>query len=179
VTDISGRGDGMDVVRSNIRQLQGTTTLESRLGSGSRITITLPASLMVSKGILVEANGEAYVFPIASVVQMVRLPRQQLHRHEQAHFATFRNEVYPLLRLADHFAIKAQSGEIAWPEEVAMAIIQTNQGRVGVVVDRFVSDVEVIVKPLGRDFANIAAFQGATIMGDGRVALVINPAGFV
>jgi two-component system chemotaxis sensor kinase CheA len=179
VTDISGRGVGMDVVRSNIRQLQGTTTLESRLGSGSRITITLPASLMVSKGILVEANGEAYVFPIASVVQMVRLPRQQLHRHEQAHFATFRNEVYPLLRLADHFAIKAQSGEIAWPEEVAMAIIQTNQGRVGVVVDRFVSDVEVIVKPLGRDFANIAAFQGATIMGDGRVALVINPAGFV
>jgi two-component system chemotaxis sensor kinase CheA len=84
-----------------------------------------------------------------------------------------------LLRLADHFAIQAQSGEIAWPEEVAMAIIQTNQGRVGVVVDRFVSDVEVIVKPLGRDFANIAAFQGATIMGDGRVALVINPAGFV
>ena len=76
VTDISGRGVGMDVVRSNIRQLHGTTTLESKLGSGSKIIITLPASLMVSKGILVEAKGEEYVFPIESVVQIVSLPRQ-------------------------------------------------------------------------------------------------------
>jgi two-component system chemotaxis sensor kinase CheA len=179
VTDISGRGVGMDVVRSNIRQLHGTTALESRLGVGSKITITLPASLMVSKGILVEADGEAYVFPITSVMQMVRLPRQQIHRHERTHFATFRNEVYPVLRLADHFAAEDRSGEIAWPEEVAVAIVQTDREKLGIAVDRFVSDVEVIVKPLGRDFANIAAFQGATIMGDGRVALVINPAGLV
>ena len=179
VTDISGRGVGMDVVRSNIRQLHGTTTIESRLGGGSKITITLPASLMVSKGILVEANGEEYVFPMASVVQMVRLPRDQIHRHEQAHFATFRNEVYPVLRLADHFASENQPGEVTWSEEVPMAIVQTHRERVGVAVDRFISDVEVIVKPLGRDFANITAFQGATIMGDGRVALVINPAGLV
>jgi two-component system chemotaxis sensor kinase CheA len=179
VTDISGRGVGMDVVRSNIRKLHGTTRLESHLGGGSKITITLPASLMVSKGILVEANGEEYVFPMESVVQMVRLPRDQIHRHEQAHFATFRNEVYPVLRLADHFASEPQPGEIVWPAEVAMAIVQTQQERVGVAVDRFISDVEVIVKPMGRDFANIPAFEGATIMGDGRVALVINPAGLV
>ncbi len=179
VTDISGRGVGMDVVRSNIRKLHGTTTLESRLGGGSKITITLPASLMVSRGILVEANSEEYVFPMESVVRMVRLPRDQIHRHEQAHFATFRNEVYPVLRLADHFASETRSGEIAWPEEVALAIVQTDRERVGVAVDRFICDVEVIVKPMGRDFANITAFRGATIMGDGRVALVINPAGLV
>ena len=177
VTDISGRGVGMDVVRSNICKLHGTTTLESRLGGGSKITIRLPASLMVSKGILVEADGEEYVFPIGSVVQMVRVPRNQIHRHEQAHFVTFRNEVYPVLRLADYFASGTQLAEIAWPEEVAMAIVQTQREKVGVAVDRFISDVEVIVKPLGRDFANIPAFQGATITGDGRIALVINPAG--
>ena len=179
VTDISGRGVGMDVVRSNIRNLHGTTTLESRLGLGSRITITLPASLMVSKGILVEADGEEYVFPIESVLQMVNLPRDRVHRHENTHFATFRNEVYPIIRLADHFASADPSRPIAWRAEVPLAIVQTNRGKVGVAVDRFVSDVEVIVKPMGRDFANISAFQGATIMGDGRVALVINPAGFI
>ena len=179
VTDISGRGVGMDVVRSNIRKLHGTTTLESRLGGGSRVTITLPASLMVSKGILVVANREEYVFPIVSVLRMLRLPRRQIHRHEQASFATFRNEVFPVLRLADHFASRNRAEEIVWPEEVPMAVVQTNQGRIGIAVDRFVGDVEMIVKPMRRDFADISAFQGATIMGDGRVVLVINPDGLV
>ncbi len=179
VTDISGRGVGMDVVRSNIRQLHGTTALESKLGRGSKITITLPASLMVSKGILVEANHEEYVFPMESVVQTVRLPRSQIRQHEQSYFTTFRNEVFPVLRLADHFALTGRPAEIVWPEEVPLAIVETNRGRVAVAVDRFLGHVEVIVKPMGRDFAAITAFQGATIMGDGRVALVINPAGFV
>ena len=179
VTDISGRGVGMDVVRSNIFRLHGTTTLESHQGGGSKVTITLPASLMVSKGVLVSSGGEEYVFPIESVMQTVNLPREQIHRHEQASYATFRNEVYPLLRLADHFASDKKLCDVAWPEEVAMAIVQTNRGRVGVAVDRFLGQVEVIVKPLGRDFAAIPAFQGATILGDGRIALVINPAGFV
>jgi two-component system chemotaxis sensor kinase CheA len=179
VTDISGRGVGMDVVRSNIRQLHGTTTLESNLGSGSKIVITLPASLMVSKGILVEAKGEEYIFPIESVTQMVRLSRQGIHRHEQSYFATFRNELFPVLRLVDHFAAEKRLGEIIWTEEVPIAIVQTKQGRVGVAVDRFVGQVEVVVKPMGPEFKNISAFQGITIMGDGRVALVINPSGFV
>jgi two-component system chemotaxis sensor kinase CheA len=179
VTSISGRGVGMDVVRSNIRQLHGITTIESRLGGGSKITITLPASLMVSRGILVETQGEEYVFPIESVVQMVRLARDRIHRHDQANFATFRNEVFPVLRLADHFAGAGQLPETSWPPEVPMAIVQTNRGRIGIAVDRFIGQVEVIVKPMGREFSNIPAFQGTTIMGDGRVALVINPASFI
>jgi two-component system chemotaxis sensor kinase CheA len=149
------------------------------LGRGSKITITLPASLMVSKGILVEAKGEEYVFPMDSVVQMVRLPREQIHCHESAHFANVRSDVFPVLRLADHFAAKKSPSEIAWTEEVPMAIVQTNRGKIGVAVDRFIGQVEVIVKPMSREFAEIAAFQGTTIMGDGRVALVINPAGFI
>ena len=179
VTDISGRGVGMDVVRSNIRQLHGTTALESKAGFGSIVTITLPASLMVSKGILVEAGGEEYVFPMASVVQMVNLSREQIHCLDQSHFATFRNQVFSVLRLADHFASGVQIRDIVWPEEVSLAIIQTDEGRIGVAVDRFVGQVEVIVKPMGPEFADIAAFQGTTILGDGRIALVINPAGFI
>ena len=179
LTDISGRGVGMDVVRSNIRQLHGTTTLESQLGRGSKITITLPASLMVSKGVLVQANGEDYVFPIESVVQTVRLPRDRIHRHERTDFATLRNEVFPVLRLADHFSSQPRTGEIVWAEEVPLAIVETNRGNIGVAVDSFLGQVEVIVKPMGRDFESITAFQGATILGDGRIALVINPAGLV
>jgi two-component system chemotaxis sensor kinase CheA len=179
VTDISGRGVGMDVVQSNIRQLHGTTALESHPGGGSKITITLPTSLMVSKGVLVESNGEEFIFPIESVVQMVRLPRDLIRRHEKSYFASFRDQVFPVLRLADHFGLADRSKDIAWPEEVLLAIVQTKRERVGVAVDRFVSYVEVIVKPMGRDFANISAFQGATIMGDGRIVLVVNPVGFI
>jgi two-component system chemotaxis sensor kinase CheA len=83
------------------------------------------------------------------------------------------------VRLADHFASGDRFAQVVWPEEVAVAIVQTDLEKVGIAVDRFVSDVEVIVKPLGQDFANISAFQGATILGDGRVALVINPSGLV
>ena len=72
-----------------------------------------------------------------------------------------------MLRLVDHFASQKQTGEIIWPEEVAVAIVQTDREKVAVVVDQFVSDVEVIVKPLGSDFANISAFQGATILATG------------
>jgi two-component system chemotaxis sensor kinase CheA len=134
---------------------------------------------MVSRGILVEAKGEEYVFPIESVVQMVRLARDRIHCHDRANFATFRNEVFPVLRLADHFACAGQLPETFWPAEVPMAIVQTNRGRTAIAVDRFIGQVEVIVKPMCRDFTNISAFQGTTIMGDGRIALVINPAGFI
>lgn len=179
VTDISGRGVGMDVVRSNIQKLQGTTTLESWPGRGSKLTITLPTSLMVSKGILVESNGEEYVLPMETVSEMVRLPRGQIHSHEQQYFASVRNRVFSVVRLADYFGSEQQRVRSDWPTEVSMAIVQTEQMQVGLVVDRFVSDVEVIVKPMGRDLANNRAFRGATIMGDGRVVLVINPSGFM
>jgi len=123
-----------------------------------------PPGLMVSKGILVEANREEYVFPMESVMQTVRLPRTRIRQHEKSYFTTFRNKVFPVLRLADHFAVNRRFVEIAWPEEVPMAIVETNRGRVAVAVDRFPGHVAVIVKPMGSDFANITAFQGATIM---------------
>jgi two-component system chemotaxis sensor kinase CheA len=179
VTDISGRGVGMDVVRSNIRKLHGTIALESQRGRGSKIVITLPTSLMVSRGILVESNGEEYIFPIESIAEMVHLRRDRIRRHDQQHFASVRNEVFSVLRLAEHFGGKNGDHETEWPDIVPLAIVQTGQERVGVAVDRFVSDVEAIVKPMGSEFTEIRAFRGATIMGDGRVVLVVNPAEFI
>ena len=109
----------------------------------------------------------------------MNLPRGQIHCLDGNHFASFRNQVFSVLRLVDHFARVGQRRDMVWPEEVSLAIIQTDEGRIGVAVDRFVGQVEVIVKPMGREFADIAAFQGTTILGDGRIALVINPAGFI
>ena len=177
VTDISGRGVGMDVVRSNIRQLHGTITLDSRLGLGSKITISLPASLMVTKGILVESNREQYILPMESVIEIVRLPLTQLHCHGDQRFICVRNEVFSVLRLDAYFGPNDDDSLRPWPAEVLMAIIQAERMRMAVMVDPFLGDVEVIVKPIGQGLSQLQAYRGATIMGDGRVVLVLNPNG--
>ena len=172
VTDISGRGVGMDVVRNNIRQLKGTVTLQSQLGHGSKVTIELPTSLMVSRGILVNDAQEEYILPMENVLELVKLPKQRIHRHDGSCFAQIRNDVYPVMRLSERLGAPT-SGEDH--EVVSVVLLQLERSRVGIAVDRFLSEVEVIVKPLSGDFERVREFQGATIMGDGRVVLVINP----
>jgi len=172
VTDISGRGVGMDVVRNNIRQLKGTVTLQSVMGHGSKVTIELPTSLMVSRGILVNDANEEYILPMENVLELVKLPKQRIHRHAGSCFAQIRNDVYPVMRLSERLGASS-SGEDE--EVVSVVLLQLERSRVGVAVDRFLSEVEVIVKPLTGDFERVREFQGATIMGDGRVVLVINP----
>ena len=177
VTDISGRGVGMDVVRNNIRHLQGTITLESQLGKGSKTTIHLPTSLMVFQGVLVEVAGEEYIFPVESILEMIKIPRERIHSHDRTQFVQVRDEIYSLLDLAEHFRVQENNSDRVKSNEVSIALVQTERSRLGVMVDRFVTEVEVIVKPLGNDFSKLRLFQGATIMGDGRVVLVINPSG--
>lgn len=173
ITDISGRGVGMDVVRNNIHQLQGTLHIDSREGGGSTFTISLPASLMVSKGILVEAAREEYILPIEAVMEVVKLPSNGIHHHDQISFVQVRKEIYSLIRLSEHFASKPLNSP--WPDEICLAVVRAGQSKIGVVIDRCVCEVEVIVKPLPSEAGQVNAFQGATIMGDGRVVLVINP----
>ena len=170
VTDVSGRGVGMDVVQSNIRILQGTVDIRSSLGKGTVFSIKLPTSLIVSKGILLEAGGQEYILPLTAVRDMVKIPASDVHRYNGFEMTQVRGEVHPVFSLAEMFGLQASPHR-----ELPIAVIESGKARYGLIADRFVSEVEVLVKPLVGGLEQCKEFHGAAIMGDGRVVLVLNP----
>jgi two-component system chemotaxis sensor kinase CheA len=170
VTDVSGRGVGMDVVHHSISALQGTVDIRSTPGRGTVFTIKLPTSLMISKGILLEAGGQEYILPLTSIGDMVKIPAREIHDYRGNRITQVRGEVYSVFSLAELFGLPAKPAP-----ELPIAIIETGKVRYGLIADRFVSEVEVLVKPLAGDLARREEFHGAAIMGDGRVVLVLNP----
>jgi two-component system chemotaxis sensor kinase CheA len=178
VTSLSGRGVGMDVVQSNVRQLRGTIGIQSVLGEGSTISIRLPSSLMVSKGILFECEREQYVMPIESIREMVKLRREDVRTVRDISLANVRGTILPVFSLAVLLGLRGADagGALGEVEEVSAAIVATRRGDIAVVVDRLVAEIDVIVKPLREGLDQMLVFQGATILGDGRVALILDPA---
>ncbi len=172
VTSISGRGVGMDVVRNNVRQLHGTIAIESVVGGGSTFTVKLPASLMVSKAILVESSGDQFLFPIESVREMVKLDASEIHGIAAQRFIHIRGSVCPIVALS---TILGQQERAATGGEQSAAIVRTRLGDVALIVDRLVAEIDVIVKPLSEGLDRLRMFQGASILGDGQVALVMDP----
>ncbi|MDQ8200255.1 chemotaxis protein CheW [Pelagicoccus enzymogenes] len=177
VTDISGRGVGMDVVRNNIAQLHGSIEIRSELGRGTTFVIQLPTSLLVSKGVLVKSGLEQYLLPSESIETMVKLPRSEVRSFRSSRFVQVRGEVIPLVDLGEVLDTPAlEEGRGSRERELlAVAVVQGPQGRMGVSVDAFLEQLEVIVKPLGEQLRQMDFFQGACILGDGSVVLVLDP----
>jgi two-component system chemotaxis sensor kinase CheA len=170
VTDLSGRGVGMDVVGNNIRSLQGAVDIRSTPGLGTVISIKLPTSLIVSKGILLETGGQEYILPLTSIRDMVKIPASEVHDYGGFSITQVRGAIYSLFSLAEMFDLTVTPAE-----EVSIAIIESGKVSYGLIADRFVSEVEVLVKPLAGGLEHSKEFHGAAIMGDGRVVLVLNP----
>jgi len=169
VTSVSGRGVGMDVVRSNVRNLQGTVDIRSKLGRGTTFLIRLPASLMISKGILLQAGAGEYILPLSNIRDMVKLPAEEAHEYRGVTLARVRGTTYSLFRLAEMMGMASSKSPV-----LSIAIVEAGTIRYGLVVDKFLSEVEVLVKPLTGGLEDCKEFQGAAIMGDGRVVLVLN-----
>ena len=169
VTDVSGRGVGMDVVRSNVRNLQGTIDIKSKRGQGTSLIVRLPTSLMISKGILMECGGSEYILPLGNILDMVKMPPEEVHEYRSQRLAQIRGNLYPVFALADVLGLQAKKTPL-----LSIAIVEVGGLRYGLIVDRFVTEVEVLVKPLSGGLAECKEFQGAAIMGDGRVVLVLN-----
>jgi len=169
VSDVSGRGVGMDVVRSNVRNLQGSIEIRSKRGRGTSFLVRLPTSLMISKGILLEAGAQEYILPLSAIRDMVKLPQEEAHAHRGLTLAQVRGNIYSLYSLAEMLGLAP-----ARAAELSVAIVEAGAVKYGLVVDKFVSEVEVLVKPLTGGLEQCKEFQGAAIMGDGRVVLVLN-----
>lgn len=169
VTDVSGRGVGMDVVHSNVRNLQGTVEIKSKLGQGTTLLIRLPTSLMVSKGILLEAGGQRYILPLSNIRDMVKLKPEVVHTYGGQTLAQVRGTIYSILDLAHMLGLVPGRAQ-----ELSIAIVEAGALRYGLLVDKFLTEVEVLVKPLTGWLEHCKEFQGAAIMGNGDVVLVLN-----
>ncbi len=168
VTKVSGRGVGMDVVKKNIQSLRGTIGIESLKGQGMSVTIRLPLTLAIIDGLLVKIGGGNFVIPLGAVHECVELARSEAARKNGRRIANVRGEIVPYISLRDFFG----TGGVA-PEIEQIVITETEGGKVGFLVDQVIGENQTVIKALGGVFKNIDWISGATILGDGSIALII------
>jgi two-component system, chemotaxis family, sensor kinase CheA len=169
VTSLSGRGVGMDVVRRNIEALQGSIQIASQDGRGTVITLKLPLTLAIIDGLLVEIGAECYVLPLSAVEECVELDRSKNGKNNGQNLAVIREDLVPFIRLRDHFRIE---GAPPFIEQIVTTRIDGR--RMGFVVDQVVGQHQTVIKTLGRIYKNVEEISGATILGDGRVVLILD-----
>lgn len=171
-TDLSGRGVGMDVVKTNIKKLNGLIEIKSIKGLGSEFILRLPLTLAIIQSLLVEVEGEIYSIPLSSVLETIRVDQRQFHLIGGQEVLKLRDIVLPLIRLQKVFNVQPQ-GEA--DNFCYVVVVGAAEKRMGLVVTRLVGQQEVAIKSLGNYLANIPGIAGSTILGDGRVALIIDP----
>ncbi len=171
VTNVSGRGVGMDVVKTNIEKLNGIIDIDSELGKGTIIRLKIPLTLAIIQALLVGTQEEYFAIPLSSVLETVRVPAEDIYSIEGKDVLRLREEILPLVRLSDVFDIEEvfDSGENLYIVVIALA-----DSKLGVVVDTLVGQEEIVIKSLGDYLKGIKGIAGATIRGDGRVTLIID-----
>ena len=179
VTNISGRGVGMDVVKTNIEKLGGTVELESRAGTGTTVKIKIPLTLAIIPALVVTSAGQRYAIPQVNLVELVHLSPRTLKDDVQiignSEFYRLRGEILPLIRLRSALNIKEEEDGNA--EGINIVVLNAGGRLFGLVVDAISDSEEIVVKPLGSHLKNIPVFAGTTLMGDGRVALILDIVG--
>jgi two-component system, chemotaxis family, sensor kinase CheA len=171
VTTVSGRGVGMDVVRRNIEALRGTITIESRPHEGTTLTIRLPLTLAIIDGLAVGVGGESYIVPVDAVVECVELPEAERALRQARGVIPLRGAVLPYVRLDSLFDIAAEPAGRAY-----VVVVRHGTGLAGLVVDVLYGDREAVIKPLDPVLRRLPGIAGSTILGDGRVALILDVA---
>ncbi|MFZ0932424.1 MAG: chemotaxis protein CheA [Syntrophobacteraceae bacterium] len=169
VTSVSGRGVGMDVVKRSIGALRGTIDVSSQKGMGTTITLKLPLTLAIIDGLLVEVGDGRYVLPLSIVEECVELTREDVAGAHGRHITHVRGEIVPYILLRESFAIDGNA-----PEVQQIVITESPGGKVGFVVDKVVGEHQTVIKNMGRVYRNVDVISGATILGDGTVALIMD-----
>ena len=177
VTDISGRGVGMDVVKSNVRKLNGSVSVSSAVGQGSIFTIKLPLTLAIIDALLMRAGGQVFALPGTAVEETLLVPRETLSHLTRRKAINLRGEVLGVTRLRELLHFKdAEDLEALEDNELPVVVVSTGGRRMGIIVDAFMRRQEMVIKPLAPYLASLPGISGASIMGDGGVVLILDPA---
>ncbi|HNE30727.1 MAG TPA: chemotaxis protein CheA [Nitrospira sp.] len=170
VTDVSGRGVGMDVVRTNIRKINGSVDLESEPGKGSQIIIKLPLTIAIIQALMVEVERSIFAIPLSTVIEAVRISRSEIKTINGREVLHLRDRVLPLIRLAQEFDIPTDANR----ERFYVVVAALGDRRVGVVVDELRSQEEVVIKSIWDYLETVKGVSGATITGEGKVVLILD-----
>jgi two-component system chemotaxis sensor kinase CheA len=167
ITNLSGRGVGMDVVRKNIEALRGTVDIASSQGAGTTITIRLPLTLAIIDGFLVGVGSSSYVVPLDTVIECIEMNGAHASGGD-ATYINLRGEVLPFIRLHEMFGESRSSGR----ENIV--VVQYGAQKAGLVVDELLGEFQTVIKPLGKIFQRLSGVSGATILGSGDVAVILD-----
>jgi two-component system, chemotaxis family, sensor kinase CheA len=186
-TDLSGRGVGMDVVRTNLKKLNGSVEIESHLGQGTTVKLRLPLTLAILPVLLVQVEKDIYALPLRSVAETVQINPKNVHQVEGSEVLCLRGETLPLLRLDQLFPARADSPKqtpARGPQEKSdesqkIVILGVGDKRFALLVDQLLGQESTVIKPLGVFLHGCSSLAGATISGDGQVRLVLDPAGLL
>jgi len=172
VSDISGRGVGMDVVRQEIESLRGAIFIKSEVGMGSTFQIKLPLTLAIIEGMLVQVKNQVYTIPLLSILESIRPTADQFRTmQKQGEVIEVRGEYLPVLNLGKAFNLESDRKIHA---EKLVVIVENNKMRCGLLVDRILDQQQVVIKSMEENFFQIPGIAGATILGDGRVSLILD-----
>jgi two-component system chemotaxis sensor kinase CheA len=174
ISDLSGRGVGMDVVRTAVERINGAVALTSRAGQGTTITLSLPLSMAVTNVMVVESAGRRLGVPMDLIVETVRVHADDIHHFKQARTTVLRGRIVPLKPLNELLALDAEAQRNA-DGEYAVLVVRLASGNVGLLVDHFHGASDIILKPLEGVLAGLTGFAGTALMGDGSVLMVLNP----
>ncbi len=178
VSDISGRGVGMDVVKNNIAKLGGIIRLKSKEGVGTRLTIILPLTLAILDGLNVRVGQQRYILPLSSVVESLQPPPEWVRSNGDGsrQMLMLRERFIPIVRLHTLFSIEPDYRAI---DQGMLIVVRAGEERVALFVDEFQNQQQVVIKSLERNFRRVAGVGGATVQGDGTVSLILDPLGLV
>ena len=171
ITDISGRGVGLDVVKSNIEALGGDVEVKTELGVGTTFTVRLPLTLAIIQALMVEIRDEKYAIALGSISNIEDIPVKDIKYVEAQEVIHLRGKVIPLIRMDQVLDIEPKEEE---PESLTVVIVQKGENLAGLVVDNLIGQQEIVIKSLGKYMNNNKIISGATILGDGEVALILD-----
>jgi two-component system chemotaxis sensor kinase CheA len=174
ISDLSGRGVGMDVVRSAVERINGTVELTSVRGQGTRLRLALPLSMAVTNVMMIESGGCRFGVPMDAIVETVRVHAEDIHRFKQAMTVVLRGRVVPLRPLNDVLSLDIAS-RLNGDGEHAVLVVRMGVETVGLLVDEFHGTSDIILKPLEGVLAGITGIAGTALMGDGSVLMILNP----
>lgn len=177
VSDVSGRGVGLDVVRRNIADLGGMVEVVSEPDHGSKFTIRLPLTLAILEGLMVRVGGQVYILPLLAIVESVQIKKGQVNAVAgKAEFYQYRDEYLPVIRLHEVFNIET---EVTNLEQGLLTIVDAGNKRIGLFLEEVLGQQQVVIKSLKKNFHQVEGISGATILGDGSVALILDVPGLV
>lgn len=172
ISDISGRGVGMDVVRSKIESLSGHVDVETHVNEGSVFKIKLPLTLAIIQAMMVRVQDEMYAIPLGSIDSTINIQPEDIKTVQNREVIVLRGEIIPIIRMEQNLLVP----HVKDSDEIFVVVVHAGEAKAGLVVDRLIGQQEIVIKTLGNLFQGLKMFSGATVMGDGRIALILDVA---